>query len=114
MYLQNKNTTIGMIVETITVRTGARNISNIMTMTMIMMEIEHHKVLVKANPQSQNSQVVSGGDSKGSGNNFSFQNQENSGNNALAQDSAVMMTMMMEIEHHKVLVKANPQVKTAK
>ena len=34
----------------------------------------------------QNSQVVSGGDSIGSGNNFSFQNQENSGSNALAQD----------------------------
>jgi len=34
----------------------------------------------------QNSQVVSGGDSVGSGNNFSFQNQENSGRNALAQD----------------------------
>ena len=34
---------------------------------------------------SQNSQIVSGGDSIGSGNNFSFQNQENSGNNALAQ-----------------------------
>ena len=34
---------------------------------------------------SQNSQVVSGGDSIGSGNNFNFQNQKNSGNNALAQ-----------------------------
>jgi hypothetical protein len=34
---------------------------------------------------SQKSQVVSGGDTKNSGNNFSFQNQENSGNNALAQ-----------------------------
>ena len=34
---------------------------------------------------SQNSQVVSGGDSIGSGNNFNFQNQENKGNNALAQ-----------------------------
>ena len=34
---------------------------------------------------SQNSQVVSGGDSIGSGNNFSFQNQENSGSNAAAQ-----------------------------
>ena len=34
---------------------------------------------------SQNSQVVSGGDSVGSGNNFSFQNQENSGSNALGQ-----------------------------
>jgi hypothetical protein len=33
----------------------------------------------------QNSLVVSGGDSVGSGNNFNFQNQENSGNNALAQ-----------------------------
>ena len=34
---------------------------------------------------SQNSQVVSGGDSVGSGNNFNFQNQVNTGNNALAQ-----------------------------
>jgi hypothetical protein len=33
----------------------------------------------------QNSQVVSGDDTDDSGNNFSFQNQENSGNNALAQ-----------------------------
>ncbi len=34
---------------------------------------------------SQNSQVVSGGDTVGSGNNINVQNQENSGNNALAQ-----------------------------
>ena len=34
---------------------------------------------------SQNSQVVSGGDSVGSGNNFNLQNQENKGNNVLAQ-----------------------------
>jgi hypothetical protein len=33
----------------------------------------------------QNSQVVSGGDTIGSGNNINVQNQENSGNNALAQ-----------------------------
>ncbi|HET6589323.1 MAG TPA: hypothetical protein VFG45_04075 [Candidatus Nitrosocosmicus sp.] len=33
----------------------------------------------------QNSQVVSGGDTVGSGNNFNFQNQVNTGNNALAQ-----------------------------
>ena len=33
----------------------------------------------------QNTQVVSGGDSIGSGNNINVQNQENSGNNALAQ-----------------------------
>jgi hypothetical protein len=34
---------------------------------------------------SQNSQVVSGGDTIGSGNNINVQSQENSGNNALAQ-----------------------------
>jgi hypothetical protein len=33
----------------------------------------------------QNSQVVSGGNTVGSGNNFNFQNQVNTGNNALAQ-----------------------------
>ena len=34
---------------------------------------------------SQNSQVVSGGDTIGSGNNINVQSQENSGSNALAQ-----------------------------
>ena len=34
---------------------------------------------------NQNSQVVSGGDTIGSGNNINVQSQENSGNNALAQ-----------------------------
>ena len=34
---------------------------------------------------NQNSQVVSGGDTIGSGNNINVQNQENSGNNAAAQ-----------------------------
>ena len=34
---------------------------------------------------SQNSLVISGGDTIGSGNNINVQNQENSGNNALAQ-----------------------------
>jgi hypothetical protein len=34
---------------------------------------------------SQNSHVVSGGDTIGSGNNINVQNQENTGNNALAQ-----------------------------
>ena len=34
---------------------------------------------------NQNSQVISGGDTIGSGNNINVQNQENSGNNALAQ-----------------------------
>lgn len=34
---------------------------------------------------SQNSQVVSGGDTIASGNNLSFQGQENRGNNALGQ-----------------------------
>jgi len=35
---------------------------------------------------NQNSEIVSGGDSIGSGNNFNFQNQEIFGNNVLAQD----------------------------
>jgi hypothetical protein len=41
----------------------------------------------KKNPQSssQISQVVSGRDTIGSGNNINVQNQENTGNNALAQ-----------------------------
>jgi hypothetical protein len=34
---------------------------------------------------NQNSQVISGGDTVGSGNNINVQNQENSGNNAAAQ-----------------------------
>ena len=34
---------------------------------------------------NQNSQVVSGGDTIGSGNNINVQNQENTGNNVLAQ-----------------------------
>ncbi len=33
----------------------------------------------------QDSQIVSGGDTIGSGSNFSFQNEDNFGNNALAQ-----------------------------
>ena len=41
--------------------------------------------IAQSQSSSQNSQVVSGGDTIGSGNNFSFQNQENSGNNAAAQ-----------------------------
>jgi len=42
---------------------------------------------LKKNPQSssQNSQVVSGGDTIGSGNNINVQNQENTGNNAVVQ-----------------------------
>ncbi len=47
----------------------------------------HLKSSNKSDFQSsgQNSQVVSGGDTVGSGNNFNFQNQVNTGNNALAQ-----------------------------
>jgi len=41
--------------------------------------------IAQSQVSKQNSQVVSGGDTKNSGNNFSFQNQENKGNNALAQ-----------------------------
>ena len=43
------------------------------------------QIIAQVQRSIQNSQVVSGGDSIGSGNNFNFQNQENSGNNALAQ-----------------------------
>ena len=43
------------------------------------------QAIVQSQSSRQNSQVVSGGDTVGSGNNFNFQNQENSGNNALAQ-----------------------------
>jgi hypothetical protein len=43
------------------------------------------QIIAQVQRSIQNSQVVSGGDSVGSGNNFNFQNQENSGNNALAQ-----------------------------
>ena len=43
------------------------------------------QAIVQSQSSRQNSQVVSGGDTKDSGNNFNFQNQENSGNNALAQ-----------------------------
>ena len=42
--------------------------------------------IAQSQSSEQNSQVVSGGDTEGSGNNFSFQNQENSGSNAIAQD----------------------------
>ena len=43
------------------------------------------QIIAQVQHSIQNSQVVSGGDSIGSGNNFNFQNQENSGNNALGQ-----------------------------
>ena len=43
------------------------------------------QAIVQSQSSKQNSQVVSGGDSIGSGNNFNIQNQENSGNNALGQ-----------------------------
>ena len=41
--------------------------------------------IAQSQSSEQNSQVVSGGDTEGSGNNFSFQNQVNTGNNAAAQ-----------------------------
>ena len=43
------------------------------------------QIIAQVQRSIQNSQVVSGGDSIGSGNNFNFQNQENEGNNALGQ-----------------------------
>ena len=43
------------------------------------------QAIVQSQSSRQNSQVVSGGDTIGSGNNINVQNQENSGSNALAQ-----------------------------
>ena len=43
------------------------------------------QIIAQVQHSLQNSQVVSGDDIEDSGNNFNFQNQENSGNNALAQ-----------------------------
>ena len=45
------------------------------------------QIIAQVQRSIQNSQVVSGGDTEDSGNNFNFQNQENSGNNALAQSN---------------------------
>ena len=43
------------------------------------------QIIAQVQRSIQNSQVVSGGDTIGSGNNFNFQSQKNSGNNALGQ-----------------------------
>jgi len=43
------------------------------------------QIIAQVQRSVQNSQAVSGGDTVNSGNNFKFQNQENSGNNALGQ-----------------------------
>jgi len=43
------------------------------------------QIIAQVQHSLQNSQVVSGDDIEDSGNNFNFQNQENSGNNAAAQ-----------------------------
>ena len=43
------------------------------------------KAIGQSQCSEQNSQVVSGDDTEDSGNNINFQNQENRGNNAAAQ-----------------------------
>jgi len=43
------------------------------------------QIIAQVQRSIQNSQVVSGGDVEDSGNNYNFQNQENSGSNAAAQ-----------------------------
>ncbi len=45
------------------------------------------QIISQMQKSSQNSQVVSGGNSIGSGNNINLQFQSNSGNNALAQSN---------------------------
>ncbi len=70
------------------------------------------QIIAQVQRSIQNSQVVSGGDTEDSGNNFNFQNQENEGNNALVR---VLTTMtMMVIVHHKQLFNLNHQDRTAK
>ena len=44
------------------------------------------QAIVQSQSSEQNSFVVSGDDTKNSGNNFNFQNQENKGDNTLAQE----------------------------
>ena len=55
-------------------------------MMMTTVETLQNKASVNHNPLAKNSQVVSGGDTIGSGNNINVQNQENSGNKAAAQN----------------------------
>ena len=43
------------------------------------------QIIAQVQSSIQNSEVVSGDDTKNSGNNFNFQNQENKGNNVIAQ-----------------------------
>jgi hypothetical protein len=43
------------------------------------------QIIAQVQSSIQNSEVESGDDTKNSGNNFNFQNQENSGNNVIAQ-----------------------------
>lgn len=45
------------------------------------------QIISQVQKSSQNSQVVSGGNSIGSGNNINFQFQSNTGSNALAQSN---------------------------
>lgn len=45
------------------------------------------QIISQVQKSKQNSQVVSGGDSVGSGNNINFQFQGNTGNNALGQQN---------------------------
>lgn len=45
------------------------------------------QIISQVQKSSQNSQVISGGNSIGSGNNINIQFQSNSGNNALAQSN---------------------------
>ena len=68
------------------------------------------QIIAQVQRSIQNSQVVSGGDTKDSGNNFNFQNQENEGNNALAQSTM----MMVVIVHPRQLFNLNHQDRTAK
>jgi len=63
-------------VEMIISRTGVENTLSIIMIIMMTIDIQR---IVPPKSSSQNSKVVSGGNSIGSGNNFSFQNKVNKG-----------------------------------
>ena len=77
---------IGKIVEMIIVKTGARITLGTTMITTMVMVTKHSQGIGQSQSSSQNSQCVSGGSTSASCNNISVQNQQNSGNNALAQD----------------------------
>jgi len=71
-------------------RLHVANFSEIKSIVILLADDDDYgnsasQIIAHVQRSNQNSQVVSGGDTEDSGNNFNFQNQENSGSNALGQ-----------------------------